>query len=209
MRFFRAHPLVQRLLPSFTWRGPERGKTIYLTFDDGPIPDITEFVLAALAPYGAKATFFCVGDNIRKHPGIARQVFQAGHRLGNHTQNHLKGWQTSLADYLHNVALCEQALQPFAVAGQARLFRPPHGRMARDQFRQLSQQYQVVMWEVLTYDFDTRLPAEVCLAKAIRNTRPGSVVVFHDSLKASRNLQYVLPRYLAHFAGQGYQFETL
>jgi peptidoglycan-N-acetylglucosamine deacetylase len=209
MRFFRTHRLVQQLLPGFTWRGPGLDQTIYLTFDDGPIPEVTEFVLEALAPYGARATFFCVGDNIRKHPDIARRVALAGHRLGNHTYNHLKGWQTPLADYLQNIALCEAALQPYVDAGQPKLFRPPHGRMARDQFRQVSKHYQVVMWEVLTYDFDAALPPEVILAKAIRHTRPGSVVVFHDSLKASRNLTYVLPRYLDHFAGQGYQFLAL
>lgn len=209
MRFFRTHRLVQRLLPGFTWRVPGPEKAIYLTFDDGPIPEVTDFVLEALAPYHARATFFCVGDNLRRHPGIARRVAQAGHRLGNHTFHHLKGWQTPLADYLDNIALCQEALQPYEEAGRPPLFRPPHGRMARDQYRQIRKHYQVVMWEVLTYDFDAGLPAEACLERAIRHTRPGSVVVFHDSLKARRNLTYVLPRYLAHFAGQGYQFRAL
>jgi peptidoglycan/xylan/chitin deacetylase (PgdA/CDA1 family) len=182
---------------------------IYLTFDDGPIPGVTDFVLAALASYQAKATFFCVGDNIGKYPDIAGRVSQAGHRLGNHTYHHLKGWKTSQAEYLHNVALCEQALQPFVMPGQPWLFRPPYGSIRFGQWHQLKQRYQVVMWEVLTYDFDPRLPAAVCLEKAIRHTGPGAVVVFHDSLKARRNLEYVLPRYLAHFAGLGYRFETL
>jgi peptidoglycan/xylan/chitin deacetylase (PgdA/CDA1 family) len=209
MRFFRIPRLVQQFLPGFTWRKPGPERVIYLTFDDGPIPEITDFVLTTLAAHDARATFFCVGDNVRKHPEIARRVVQAGHRLGNHTFNHLKGWQTSLPDYLHNIALCEAALAPFLEDGQQKLFRPPYGRMLRDQFRQLRKNYQVVMWEVLTYDFDARLPAEVCLAKAIRHTGPGAIVVFHDSLKASANLRFVLPRYLAHLAGQGYRFETL
>ena len=209
MRFFSVPRLLQHGLPGFTWRGPAQDQVIYLTFDDGPIPDITDFVLQALASCQAKATFFCVGDNLRKHPDIASRVALGGHRLGNHTFNHVKGWQTSVPDYLHNIALCEEALQPFVAAGKPKLFRPPHGRMRRDQFRQLKAHYQVVMWEVLTYDFDARLPGPLCLEKAIRHTRPGSIVVFHDSLKASGNLQYVLPRYLAHFAGLGYRFETL
>jgi peptidoglycan-N-acetylglucosamine deacetylase len=209
MRFFHTHRLIQRLLPGFTWRRPTRERVVYLTFDDGPIPEVTDFVLAALAPYGARATFFCVGDNLRKHPDIARRVAEAGHRLGNHTFHHLKGWQTPTPDYLENISLCEAALAPFVDPGQPRLFRPPHGRMRRDQFRQIRDHYQVVMWEVLTYDFDARLPSETCLAQALRHTRPGSIVVFHDSLKASGHLKYVLPRYLAHLASQGYRFETL
>jgi peptidoglycan/xylan/chitin deacetylase (PgdA/CDA1 family) len=209
MRFFRTPRLVQQFMPGFVWRKPGPEQVVYLTFDDGPIPEVTDFVLAALASHRARATFFCVGDNIRKHPDIARRVTQGGHRLGNHTYNHLKGWQTSPEAYLQNVALCEDALAPFVDAGQQKLFRPPHGRMRRDQFRQLKAQYQVVMWEVLTYDFDARLPATVCLEMAIKHTRPGSIVVFHDSLKAKANLQYVLPRYLAYLDGQGYRFETL
>ena len=209
MRFFHAPRLLQRLLPGFTWRGPLHGRVLYLTFDDGPIPEVTDFVLQALAAHGARATFFCVGDNIRRHPDIARRVAQAGHRLGNHTFHHLKGWQTTTDVYLHDIALCQQALQPFKNPGQRPLFRPPHGRLSRAQLRQVKKDYQVVMWEVLTYDFDAALEAEACLAKAIHYTRPGSVVVFHDSLKARRNLEYVLPRYLAYFAGLGYRFETL
>jgi peptidoglycan-N-acetylglucosamine deacetylase len=209
MRFFRTPRLLQYLLPGFTWRGPNREQVIYLTFDDGPIPEVTDFVLETLAQYQAKATFFCVGDNIRKHPDIARRVAGAGHRLGNHTFNHLKGWQTALPDYLHNVALCEAALHPLVNGEQPKLFRPPHGHLRHDQFRRLKELYQVVMWDVVTYDFDARLAEEACLAKAILYTGPGSIVVFHDSLKARRNLCYVLPRFLAHFAGLGYRFETL
>jgi peptidoglycan/xylan/chitin deacetylase (PgdA/CDA1 family) len=209
MRFFTFPRLLQRCLPGLLWRKATREKVIYLTFDDGPIPVITDFVLATLAQYQARATFFCVGENIRKHPDLARRVAAAGHQLGNHTFNHLKGWQTPLAAYLHNTELCAAELQPFLSADKPLLFRPPYGRLTRSQFRQIKQQYQVVMWEVLTYDFDNQLPAAACLAQTIRHTRPGAVVVFHDSLKASRNLQYVLPRYLAHFAGLGYRFEVL
>jgi peptidoglycan-N-acetylglucosamine deacetylase len=178
VRFFTVPRLLQQGLPGFTWRGPAQDQVIYLTFDDGPIPEVTEFVLQALADWQAKATFFCVGDNIRKHPHLAQAVARDGHRLGNHTFNHLKGWQTSVPDYLHNIALCEDLLQPFTDADKPKLFRPPHGRMRPDQFRQLKARYQVVMWEVLTYDFDARLPKALCLGKAIRYTRPGAIVVF-------------------------------
>lgn len=209
MRFFTVPRLLQKCLPGFTWRVPTRERVIYLTFDDGPIPEVTEFVLETLASFQARATFFCVGDNLCRHPDLAWKMVQGGHRLGNHTQNHVKGWQNSVGDYLDNIALCAQALAPFVGPDSPQLFRPPHGRLRRAQLRQLQQQYQVVMWEVLTYDFDAQLPLSVCLEKAIRHTRPGSIVVFHDSIKARRHLYHVLPRYLAHFARQGYRFETL
>lgn len=209
MRFFKTPQLVQTLLPGFTWRKPKAAKNIYLTFDDGPIPGITEFVLAELAKHKAKATFFCVGDNIRKHPEIAFNVAAAGHCLGNHTHHHLSGWQTPTTAYQFNVAQCETELARITSQNQTKLFRPPYGRLTPKQYFKLKPHYQIIMWEVLTYDFDAKLSAEACLKQAIKNTEAGSIVVFHDSLKASRNLQFVLPRYLAYFANQGYCFKAL
>jgi peptidoglycan/xylan/chitin deacetylase (PgdA/CDA1 family) len=208
VRFYKTPWLVQALLPSLKWRQLGTNRSIYLTFDDGPIPEITPFVLTELTKYNAKATFFCVGDNIRKHPHIAQEVVAAGHRLGNHTYHHLQGWQTPTLVYLENIQACDTEL--YKISGHNNvLFRPPYGRINRAQYLDLKSEYQIIMWDVLTYDFDVDLSPEKCLTQAIKNTRPGSIVVFHDSVKASRNLKYVLPRYLAHFAQQNFRFEAL
>ncbi len=209
MRFYFTPKIIQAFFPGFIWRKPAIDKVIYLTFDDGPIPEVTDFVLAELKKYQAQATFFWVGENIVKHADIAQKVYKAGHRVGNHTFNHLKGWKTSTEEYIKNIAQCEDEINNQIIYKQPKLFRPPHGRLSRAQFRKIRPDYQVIMWDVLTYDFDQKLDPEVCLKKAIKNTKPGSIVVFHDSQKARRNLEYVLPRYLAHFAKFGYRFNSL
>lgn len=186
------------------WRKPQKEPTLYLTFDDGPIPKLTEWVLSELEKYSVLATFFCVGDNIRKYPQIFKKLLEQDHFIGNHTFNHLKGWETDLSTYLENVQLCQDALQ-----NQSNLFRPPYGKMTTKQYQSVRKQYQIVMWDVLTYDFDISLSPEKCLQKSIQMTRNGSIVVFHDNLKAEKNLKYVLPRYIEHFLNQGYQFAKL
>jgi len=192
------------LWPGYVWRRPTGEKVLYLTFDDGPIPEVTPWVLSVLAAYGAQATFFCVGDNVRRHPGVFARVLAAGHAVGNHTFNHLNGWQTDYKTYLRNTALCQQQL-----GGPPRLFRPPHGRMTRRQAAALRRDYQLVMWDVLSADFDRRLSPDTCLRNTLRGARSGSIVVFHDSLKARPNLEYALPRLVAHFAERGYAFKAL
>lgn len=210
MRFFKTPALVRYLLPQYTWRQPVHEKIIYLTFDDGPIPDVTEFVLQQLAEYRAKATFFCVGENIYRYPEIARQVADQGHRLANHTYNHLRGWETKTEAYVQNIALCQNQLDLVQPVSQAlKLFRPPHGRIRKDQFNKIKFHYQVIMWDVLTYDFDCTLSPKDCLHHSIKQTVAGSVVVLHDSVKARRNMEYVLPRFLHHFTNLGYRFESL
>ncbi|WP_370457537.1 polysaccharide deacetylase family protein [Rufibacter sp. XAAS-G3-1] len=185
-------------------------KTIFLTFDDGPIPVVTPFVLEQLAAYQAKATFFCVGENLERYPGIARQVLNQGHLLANHTHQHVKAWNLSPAAYRSQIHQCQMALEKVGgTTNQRKLFRPPHGQLTWQHLRMLEPEYQIVMWSTLTYDFDATLSPEKCLAKAISVTGPGSVVVFHDSLKAERNLRYVLPRLLRHFSELGYSFKTL
>ncbi|QCR22419.1 polysaccharide deacetylase family protein [Pontibacter sp. SGAir0037] len=211
MRFFKSPFLVKKLLSDYTWNRSGKEKTLYLTFDDGPIPVVTPFVLEQLEKYKAKATFFCVGENLSKHPAIAEQVLAAGHVLANHTYNHLKGWQTPLHDYLRNVQLCQEELEAVQKFSRPRkkLFRPPHGRISRSQAAALKEQYELVMWDVISYDFDASLSPEACLQKSIRHTRNGSIIVFHDSLKAQRNMMYALPLFLEHFTAAGYTFETL
>ncbi len=203
MKFFRTPLLLPVLYPKLLWRGAAHEKTIYLTFDDGPIPGPTEWVLQQLKNFKATATFFCIGDNIRKHGGIFNRIVSAGHAVGNHTFHHVNGWASSTEHYQAEVDKCQQLLP----AG-GRLFRPPYGRITRAQITAL-RTYQLVMWDVLTYDFDNALPAERCLQNSIRASRNGSIVVFHDSLKAEKNLMHTLPRYLQHFSDRGYQFRAL
>ncbi|TGE24999.1 polysaccharide deacetylase family protein [Hymenobacter aquaticus] len=212
MHLHRLPEVMHRWLPDTIWRGPHAATqppTLYLTFDDGPIPEETPWVLEQLAQFNAKALFFCVGDNLLRHPDVARQVVAAGHQLGNHTHHHLSGWSTPAAAYYADIARCQQALDAVLPAGAPRFFRPPYGRLTPSLNRHLRPDYRIVMWDLLTCDYDRDYAPEKCLRDALRLTRPGSVVVFHDSLKASGNLRYVLPRYLAHFAGQGFRFELL
>ena len=166
-------------------------------------------MLDQLAKYKAKATFFCVGDNVRKHPEIAARIQTEGHLLANHTFNHLNGWRVDLKPYVANVALCQQELDKYTSDSEKLLYRPPYGRITQKQARQLQGKYEIVMWDVLTNDYDNSLSPEKCLRKSIESTQNGSIIVFHDSLKAKRNMMYTLPRYLEHFSGLGYTFQTL
>ncbi|MDX5480867.1 MAG: polysaccharide deacetylase family protein [Hymenobacteraceae bacterium] len=210
IRLYKTPWLLKKLMAGYyTWHRDGQGKKLYLTFDDGPIPEVTPWVLEQLANYKAKATFFCVGDNLAKHPEVARQIVGQGHVLANHTFNHLKGWQTELHPYLQNTEKCQAVLGQFQPAGQKKLFRPPYGRITRAQAAELQQEYELIMWDVLTNDYDNTLSPEKCLQKAIKYTQSGSIIVFHDSLKAKRNLMYALPPFLKHFTGLGYTFETL
>ena len=202
MYLVKSPRLLQALAPSLTWHIPTDEKVLYLTFDDGPIPGVTPFVLAELRRFGAQATFFCVGDNVRKHPDVFAQILAEGHTVGNHTFNHLNGWKTPLAPYLENVAACAQLVG-------SQLFRPPYGRLRRAQRKALEGQYRIVMWDVLSGDFDLNISGETCLENVLQNALPGSIIVMHDSLKAEPRLRFALPRVLEHFAGQGYAFEAL
>ena len=193
---------IQNLFPNFTWSIPNQDKTIYLTFDDGPIPEITPWVLSQLKEYGAKATFFCVGENIKKHPSVFDQVKSEGHSIGNHTYNHLNGWCTDNITYYHNIRHCAKLTNTV-------LFRPPYGKLKPKQAQFIQRHYRIVMWDVLSGDFDKNISKESCLKNVISNVTDGSVVVFHDSLKAQPKLEYVLPRVLETLTNRGYKFEGL
>lgn len=197
--------LLKWYYPSLTWNKSRHEKVVYLTFDDGPIPVVTDFVLNTLKQFNCKATFFCIGDNINKYPEVFNQVKADGHSIGNHTFNHLKGWKTSDNTYINNFNQCQE------LTG-THLFRPPYGRIKNSQIRQLKILYptlNIIMWDVLSGDFDLNLSPEKCYQNVIRNTENGSVIVFHDSLKAFDRLKFALPAALEFLINQGYQFHTL
>ncbi len=213
MHFHTVPGWIKRFFSNFIWHIDTNEKAIFLTFDDGPIPEITEFVIDELAKFNAKATFFCVGENITKHPSIFEKIVSSGHAFGNHTYNHLKGWQTPNDVYFTNIYKTEETMRlsksgSFSIEN-SKLFRPPYGRIKSSQAKALRESYKIIMWDVLTCDYDKNLDGDVCLRNAIKNTGPGSIVVFHDSVKAEKNLRFVLPRYLAHFSEAGYEFRKI
>ena len=207
-------PLVaKRMFPNYIWDIPSTSKTIYLTFDDGPTPEITNWTLDVLNQYNAKATFFCIGKNIKNHPDIFKNILKDGHAIGNHTNNHIKGWRTSTKNYLENIDEAEKIINLEAKKHQSKstnLFRPPYGQIRPKQGKALSQiNYKIVMWNVLSFDWDHSIPNETCLENVINNTSDGSIVVFHDSVKASNNMMYSLPKVLEHFSKKGYSFKSI
>lgn len=189
------------------WDIPQKAgdKTLYLTFDDGPHPVATPFVLDELRRHGAKATFFCIGKNVQEHPLIYKRILEEGHRVGNHTQHHLNGWKSSDAAYLGDIGQASRYID-------SDLFRPPYGRIRTfqaDLLRQPPFGFQIIMWDVLSADFDRDLHPGRCTRNVIRHARPGSIVVFHDSEKALPRLQAALPAVLEHFGGLGFKFEAI
>src|SRR6201996_2703230 len=197
--------LLKMLYPDLLWDAPPCNRCIYLTFDDGPIPIVTPLVLNILQQYDAKATFFCIGDNVRKHPDVFEQVKNAGHAIGNHTFNHLKGWKTDDKIYLENFLKADEQLH-------TNLFRPPYGRIKKSQIKLLKQakpDLDIIMWDVLSGDFDISLKPEACLQNVQKHTENGSIIVFHDSLKAFDRLEYVLPRAMEEWSKIGFKFRQL
>jgi peptidoglycan/xylan/chitin deacetylase (PgdA/CDA1 family) len=197
--------LLKRLYPNLLWDVYADTRCIYLTFDDGPIPIVTPFVLNILKQYNAKATFFCIGDNVSKHPDVFEQVKNDGHAIGNHTFNHLKGWDTDDQTYLNNFLQADKLLN-------TNLFRPPYGRIKKSQVKLLQEAkpgLKIVMWNVLSADFDINVEPEKCLDNVLKNTRSGDVVLFHDSLKAKERMEYALPRALEVWSREGYKFNCL
>lgn len=212
MPFFRTPAFLRRAFPSCYWQVPYKHTqrpTLYLTFDDGPVPEATPQVLRILDQYNIRASFFCVGDNVRKHPSLFREVLQAGHTVGNHTFHHVKGWHTSLTAYLKEVSLCRQIMEETAGTALPRLFRPPYGRISPKQLRALRQHYAVVMWDILTHDYDPRLQANGLLPQLKPLLRDGSILVFHDSIKAYPRMIRLLPAIIEAGLERGFSFATL
>ena len=204
---FKTPFIAPYLYPKLTWKVRTAEKQIFLTFDDGPIPQLTDWVLDILKSFEAKATFFCVGENIKKYPEIFGRIIQDGHAIGNHTQHHLNGKKTPLDKYLADALACDEAIQ--SKGQNTTLFRPPYGRLTTAQRKKMLQQKKVIMWDVLTQDYDQSIDSDLILKKSIAATEKGSIVVFHDNLKAENNLKAVLPKYLDYFAKQGFRFEAL
>jgi len=213
MFLYKTNFLMRAFYSDFVWRKSEKN-TIYLTFDDGPIPEITEFVLETLQRFDAKATFFCIGDNIQKNSWVFDKIIDQKHAVGNHTFNHLKGWETDDDKYIENAQKCQLVLEKQDTRvkkqeTQKLLFRPPYGRIKKSQAKVLLPDYQIIMWDVLSGDFSKDISPEKCLRKTIQYTEGGSIVVFHDSIKASKNMMFTLPRFLEHFSEKGFQFKGL
>lgn len=242
MKFFPAkYPAVFRWLYPHRLSLQKAPKILFLTFDDGPVPEITPWVLDQLDQYHAKATFFCIGDNIQKHPGIFKQVLSKGHGIGNHTFNHLNGWKTNPSTYVQNTLLAEKEIEKksgkrsekrgkspqelseeentknnlfpskdIEKAASLKLFRPPFGKIKNSQARELVKRgYHIVMWDVLSWDFRDDIGEHKCLQNVIKNAEEGSIIVFHDSLKAAKNLKMVLPEVLKYFHERGFMFKSL
>lgn len=207
--------LIQKIYTNYTWRFSSTNKEIYLTFDDGPTPEITPWVLSQLQKHQAKATFFCIGKNIEKHPEIFKQILADGHAVGNHTHNHLKSRKNTTKNYVQNTVEAAEAMDRFSTVIPSnnepqQLFRPPYGKITASQAKALQKLgYTIVMWDVLSADFDTSINTASCLQNVLKNTEDGSIVVFHDSVKAAKNLFYALPKVLEHYSKKGFEFKKI
>ncbi len=198
----RTPALVRSVFPGMVWRfATTPDKVIYLTFDDGPIPTLTPWVLDELEKVNAKATFFCVGENAHKHPEILTETINRGHVIGNHTYNHLHGWKTAKTTYCRNVLKAGFQLK-------TKLFRPPYGKLSFGQYETLKKHYKIIMWSVLTKDYDQKTNPKQCLQRSLK-AKSGDIVLFHDNIKARKNLEYALPRFLKHYTELGFEFRRI
>jgi peptidoglycan/xylan/chitin deacetylase (PgdA/CDA1 family) len=208
MKFYwvKTNTFIKKIFSNYIWSIPNTENKIFLTFDDGPTPEITEWVLEELKKHQIKATFFCIGKNIKSHPSLFSRIQDEGHSIGNHTYNHLRGWNTSTEDYLENIALCESEIRNL----NSKIFRPPYGKIKKSQSKELRQLgYKIIMWDVLSADFDQTITPEKCLENVLNNVESGSIIVFHDSVKAYKNLKYTLPRALQILKEKGVEFSLM
>ncbi len=208
MKFYwiKTHAIIKKIFSSYIWCLPNNDKKIYLTFDDGPTPEITAWVLSELEKFEAKATFFCIGKNIKQYPEIYKNILDLGHSIGNHTNNHENGWKTSDENYIKSIQNPVFSHQE----KKLKLFRPPYGKIKYFQARKLQKLgYKIIMWDVLSADFDTKISKSKCLENVISNIRSGSIIIFHDSEKAFSNLEYVLPKTLQFLKKNGYSCEAI
>lgn len=211
---------IRFLFPNYLWKINNKPHKLFLTFDDGPIPEITEWVLDILNQESIKATFFCIGENIQKNPKIFKRILSEGHAVGNHTYNHLNGWKKNNSDYIKNFKLCEEIIKVSKQTIEksndnikkenSLLFRPPYGKIKPTASRYIrKKKHKIIMWDVLSYDFDSSISPQQCYENVINNVRSGSIIVFHDSLKAAKNMQYTLPKAIQFLKKKGFVFETI
>lgn len=200
----RVHPpkFIASWFPKAIWNINGDDKTVYLTFDDGPVPEITDFVLKVLKEENIKATFFCVGENVFQHPEIFQRIIEGGHVVGNHTYNHLQGLKTGNYEFFKNIEKADRLIN-------SNLFRPPHGWLTRQQYRFLSIKYKIIMWDVISCDYDKKLSGESVVKNVLDFVRPGSIITFHDSKKAEQNLRFALPNIIKELKKQGYSFQNI
>lgn len=202
--------IIKQLFFNQIWSFPNTDNTVYLTFDDGPTPEITEKVLEILEKHQIKATFFCIGDNVRKHPEIVLKVLSKQHSIGNHTYSHLKGWKTSTKNYINNTEACEIKLNSLFNISNSKLFRPPYGKITPWQSYKLRKLgYKIIMWDVLSKDYDVNLSPETCFENVVNNVTSGSIIVFHDSVKAQKNILNSLDKTIETLKSKGFNFEKI
>lgn len=204
--FFKTPRLFELLYPEALWHGDRDKKKIYLTFDDGPVQGVTDYILDVLSDLDVKATFFCVGDNIKKNPEVFKRIIDEKHGIGNHTFNHLNGWAVRDEEYLKNIQLCEEVISSYTGQDHVKLFRPPYGKIRRKTLKNIGHNYKVIMWDVLSYDFSFNVTAERSLDKSLRFTRNGSIIIFHDSHKTFEKLKLIISQYILYFKNKNYEF---
>jgi peptidoglycan/xylan/chitin deacetylase (PgdA/CDA1 family) len=202
MYFIETPAIIKYLYPSYTWNINDGTQSVYITFDDGPHPDSTPVILDILKSNNAKATFFCSGEKAKLNPGIIAEIIENDHSPGNHAFSHINGWRAGKKAYIENVKACNEFVN-------SKLFRPPYGRITNAQKKELQLQYQIVMWSLMPGDFDIKVNKEKCLERSIRYTKPGTIIVLHDSINTIEKLQYILPKYIQHFNKKGYTFKSL
>jgi len=202
MNWTQPNFFIRLIYQGALWRINTKEKKLFLTFDDGPIPTVTDWVLDFLREQNIKASFFCIGKNVKNNPEIFKRIIKEGHAIGNHSFNHENGWLTSYTKYLNSISQCADLVE-------TKLFRPPYGKLSFRQFFTLRKQYKIVLWDVLTYDYDQSISPETSLTNSILKTRSGSIIIFHDSLKAFKKMKEMLPIYVQDCLKKGYQFDTL
>jgi peptidoglycan/xylan/chitin deacetylase (PgdA/CDA1 family) len=216
--FVKTPSLISFLFRNQIWSFPSKNKDLYLTFDDGPTPEITDYVLDLLTQFNAKATFFCIGKNIENHPTIFNRIMEQGHAVGNHTYEHLKGWKTLDKKYLASISRTENIINKLKKTSpdypinclNSKLFRPPYGKVKKSQIKSLvKSNYKLIMWTVLSADFDPAIDADQCFNNVVRNARNGSIIIFHDSIKSFKTLKHALPKVLKYYTERGYNFKII
>jgi len=206
---FKTPNIIKWVYPELVWNGSREKPIVYLTFDDGPVPGITDRILDILNGYKIRATFFCVGENIEKHPDLFRRIHEEGHMIGNHTYHHLNGWRHSVSDYLSDIQQCAAAIEENGFLHGIKLFRPPYGKIRKKGIGNIKNQYHIIMWDVLSYDFSKKVNQDRILRKSLQYSEGGSIVIFHDSEKTKNRTNFLISQYIDRLLSKNYEFSTV